>query len=1335
MNNLKLCWEFTSNLQLQSEDEALRFAAFDIERNRLIFASSANFIYTTQLPSSHDGKSWRKPPLFLSVEPIDLEPGDFITSFDYLMEKEALIVGTSSGLLLLHNVEDNATEIVGKVEGGVKCISPSPDGDLLGVITGFGQILVMTHDWDLLYEMALEDLPEDVDVSEPTFCSNYSLENPISWRGDGKYFATLSMVCNSSSSHKKIKVWERDSGAVHSVSESKSFAGSVLEWMPNGMKIAAVYDCKIENRCPSIVFFERNGLERSSFSVNEDMYSTVEILKWNCYSDLLAAVVRCERYDSLKIWFFSNNHWYLKQEIRYPRKDEIRFMWDPTKPLQLICWTLGGQITIFNFVWVTAVMENSTALVIDGSEILVTPFSISLIPPPMFLFNLRFPSAVRDIAFCSKSSKNHLAASLSSGCLCVVELPKLDTWEELEGKEFSVEPSYPESAIGSFVHLIWLDSHVLLGVSHFGFRHSDCLPETSSGKDELPGYYLQEIELVCFEDYVPGSMTCLGWHAKRCNQISLEEPVMGIVPNPARKYSAFVQFHGGKIFEYVSKLCITAGAPAQCLQIHDKLGFLSSCPWMSVVPVSDSGPSEPLLFGLDENSRLHGNGRILCNNCSSFSFYSIFNDQVITHLILATKQDFLFVVDIGDILHEQLEAKYENFMPVIKKRNEEEKRNCINVWEKGAKIVGVLHGDEAAVILQTARGNLECIYPRKLVLSSIVNALIQGRFRDALFMVRRHRIDFNVIVDHCGWQAFLQSAPEFVRQVNNLSHITEFVCSIKNDNIMETLYKNYISLPCLKEANVVEARKFEGSDANGKVSSVLLAIRKALEEQVVESPARELCILTTLARSEPPALEEALKRIKITREMELSGSDDPKRISYPSAEEALKHLLWLSDSEAVYEAALGLYDLNLAAIVALNMQRDPKEFLPFLQELEHMPTLLMQYKIDLKLQRYEKALRHIIMAGDTYYADCMNLMKNNPELFPLGLQLITDLAKRGQVLEAWGDHLSNIKCFEDAAATYLCCTSLEKALKAYRACGNWSGVLTVAGLVRLGKGEVMQLAHELCEELQALGKPGEAAKIALEYCGDVNGGINLLVSARDWEEALRIAFMHRRDDLISEVKNASLECANILIGEYEEGLEKVGKYLARYLAVRQRRLLLAAKLQSEERSMNEFDDDTASETSSSFSGMSAYTKGDLSFMSRTRKGSAASISSTTSTKARDTRRQRNKGKIRAGSPGEEMALVEHLKGMSLTTGAKGELKALLVSLVMLGKEDIARRLQRIGENFQLSQMAAVKLAEDAMSSDIIDEQAHSLDHYIRKVRKDPQHLDSFCWRSKVLIPP
>lgn len=96
------------------------------------------------------------------VHPIDVETGDHVTSFDYLMEKEALIVGTRNGLLLLFSVDGNGSEVVGRVEGGVKRISPSPDGDLLCIISGLRQILVMTHDWDLMYVNTLEDFPEGV---------------------------------------------------------------------------------------------------------------------------------------------------------------------------------------------------------------------------------------------------------------------------------------------------------------------------------------------------------------------------------------------------------------------------------------------------------------------------------------------------------------------------------------------------------------------------------------------------------------------------------------------------------------------------------------------------------------------------------------------------------------------------------------------------------------------------------------------------------------------------------------------------------------------------------------------------------------------------------------------------------------------------------------------------------------------------------------------------------------------------------------------------------------------------------------------------------------------
>lgn len=92
------------------------------------------------------------------------------------MEKEALIIGTSDGLLLLNLLDGNGNEVVGTVEGGIRSISLSPDGDLVTVVTGFHQLLVMTHDWDLLYEIPLDDIADDVDVRKdffpffPSFC-------------------------------------------------------------------------------------------------------------------------------------------------------------------------------------------------------------------------------------------------------------------------------------------------------------------------------------------------------------------------------------------------------------------------------------------------------------------------------------------------------------------------------------------------------------------------------------------------------------------------------------------------------------------------------------------------------------------------------------------------------------------------------------------------------------------------------------------------------------------------------------------------------------------------------------------------------------------------------------------------------------------------------------------------------------------------------------------------------------------------------------------------------------------------------------------------------------
>ncbi|TVU46744.1 hypothetical protein EJB05_06301, partial [Eragrostis curvula] len=76
---------------------------------------------------------------------------------------------------------------------------------------------------------------------------------------------------------------------------------------------------------------------------------------------------------------------------------------------------------------------------------------------------------VNDVSFVSNHSKNQLAAYLSNGSLCVVELPAADTWEEFEGNGISVEPCYSD---------------------------------------------FNEIELVSSEDSLPGSVSSSSWQAR-----------------------------------------------------------------------------------------------------------------------------------------------------------------------------------------------------------------------------------------------------------------------------------------------------------------------------------------------------------------------------------------------------------------------------------------------------------------------------------------------------------------------------------------------------------------------------------------------------------------------------------------------------------------------------------------------------------------------------------------------------------------------------------------------------------------------------------------------------
>ena len=95
-----------------------------------------------------------------------------------------------------------------------------------------------------------------------------------------------------------------------------------------------------------------------------------------------------------------------------------------------------------------------------------------------------------------------------------------------------------------------------------------------------------------------------------------------------------------------------------------------------------------------------------------------------------------------------------------------------------------------------------------------------------------------------------------------------------------------------------------------------------------------------------------------------SGSED-----IVTAEKALKYTIFLVDVNELYDVALGMYDLPLVVMVAEKSQKDPKEYLPFLNKLRKLPLNYKRYTIDKHLKRYGKALQHIAKCGENDFTD------------------------------------------------------------------------------------------------------------------------------------------------------------------------------------------------------------------------------------------------------------------------------------------------------------------------------------------------------------------------------
>lgn len=232
-------------------------------------------------------------------------------------------------------------------------------------------------------------------------------------------------------------------------------------------------------------------------------------------------------------------------------------------------------------------------------------------------------------------------------------------------------------------------------------------------------------------------------------------------------------------------------------------------------------------------------------------------------------------------------------------------------------------------------------------------------------------------------------------------------------------------------------------------------------------------------------------------------------------------MVWLSDVNRLFDNALGLYDLDLALLVAQQSQKDPREYLPFLQRLQDLPLLRRHFEIDDHLKRNTKALAdlHELQAYDELksYAVKHELYKE-----ALGLYKYDEPRLR-EMTHIYADHLSTNSKHKHAALAYESLSLWAPATQSYKLAHLWRESLFCASMIPLPDSEMTELANDLATTLTDEAKDYiSAATIHAEHLHDLDTAARLLCKGYAFNDAMRLLALHNQSDKLPTLIDTGL---------------------------------------------------------------------------------------------------------------------------------------------------------------------------------------------------------------------
>ncbi|KAI0669554.1 IkappaB kinase complex IKAP component [Trametes maxima] len=672
----------------------------------------------------------------------------------------------------------------------------------------------------------------------------------VSWRGDGAYF-TVSVLEGATETetrpHRTLRVYSRE-GALQSTAEPVPGLEHAMSWRPSGNLIVATQrfgnvpgEATQTSATGSglgpgrdgrhdVVFFERNGLRHGEFTLREfaarEPGKTVSEqrkwgyrireLGWSSDSNVLNVWIDREDGDVVQLWTTGNYHWYLKQEIAAPPEDGIpgRFtsvQWHPEDPLRLIL-TTSSDIIQRTYSWDTIAspsrppVDSGSVAVLDGTNLLLTPFRSQNVPPPMAAHTLavQLPPELQPSLPIRAPVPAHAAFASASDLLAILYetgvLQVFDLKTRLgPGRSKIMDPS-----------LVWSGLLPKRTYRHVAFAASgtgEDIRIAALGSDPRS----DAVDVVAVID--------VSGNESKTTEIAFNAQNGRLVPSQGIVWEA----PDGRIYE----VDVDSKSTSEIAQFPE----FCFCTVHTLVPGESIDDPSSLYIGLSHGSKLYvvdGHGtRTLATNANSFAVTPGF-------LIFTTTTHVAQFAPLKSLVQalRSPEAALGEF----------ETRRV----ERGSRIVTVVPST-MSLVLQMPRGNLETINPRPLVMEIVRQDIDSGNYGKAFTACRKHRVDLNVFVER-DREAFLKGVPSFVEQVSDVDYINLFLTSIGQG-----------SLPVEVIAQVCDGvrAELEKRDLKKYVNSILTA-------HVVKRPPDHeagLALLLHLKETEPNLVEDAVKYI------------------------------------------------------------------------------------------------------------------------------------------------------------------------------------------------------------------------------------------------------------------------------------------------------------------------------------------------------------------------------------------------------------------------------------------------------------------------------------------